>query len=83
MLRTNIKLHNTYQHFIQESTKLFYSKLDFLGWNCAISPVKALIVFSHTDLSLFCLKALQQSQKIYMGSFLFFRGMLQWYNRFI
>lgn len=38
--------------FDQESKELFFSKLDFVGLICNISPVCALIVFCHTDLSL-------------------------------
>nr|XP_034332339.1 uncharacterized protein LOC105325316 isoform X2 [Crassostrea gigas]XP_034332340.1 uncharacterized protein LOC105325316 isoform X3 [Crassostrea gigas] len=45
---------------VEKSKEFFFSKLDFLNLNSYVSPVCALIVFSHVDLSIYCLKALQQ-----------------------
>lgn len=59
MLRVSKQLNIAKQHFIQESKDLIYSKLDFLSFNCAVTPICALIVFSNTDLSLYFFEALQ------------------------
>lgn len=68
MLRVSKQLNIAKQHFIQESKDLIYSKLDFLSFNCAVTPFCALIVFSNTDLSLYCFEALQP----YIPDYFFF-----------
>ncbi|XP_065929084.1 uncharacterized protein [Magallana gigas] len=44
----------------KETKDLFLSKLSFLNQRNGISPIFAMIVFCHTQLSLYCLKALKQ-----------------------
>lgn len=72
------------KHNFNEKSEMFsFSKLDFLNLNLLVSPVCALIVFSHVDLSIFCLKALQQLPSKFKDSSLFFRSVLQRCNRFV
>uniref|UniRef100_K1QTQ8 Ankyrin-1 n=1 Tax=Magallana gigas TaxID=29159 RepID=K1QTQ8_MAGGI len=44
----------------KETKDLFLSKLSFLNLRNEISPISAMIVFCHTELSLYCFKALKQ-----------------------
>lgn len=48
------------QELYQETEHLFLSKLSVLSFRNEISPICALIVFSYTQLSLYCLNALKQ-----------------------
>eukprot|EP00105_Crassostrea_gigas_P037348 XP_019921496.1 PREDICTED: uncharacterized protein LOC105325316 isoform X1 [Crassostrea gigas] len=57
---------------VEKSKEFFFSKLDFLNLNSYVSPVCALIVFSHVDLSIYCLKALQQLHSNFKDSSVFF-----------
>lgn len=50
----------------QTSTNLFLSKIEFVCLENEISPLFALIVFHHTDLSLYCLK--QMNAELLDGS---------------
>lgn len=73
-------------NFNGKSKEFFFSKLDFLSLNCNVSPVCALIVFSHTDLSIYCLKALQQFPSNLKDSSVFFavccNGAIDLFNMF-
>lgn len=60
------------QNFNEKSKGFLFSKLDFLSLNCTVSPACALIVFSHADLSIYCLQVLQQLPRYFKDSSVFF-----------
>lgn len=51
------------QELYKATKHLFLSKLDFVDIGNGVSPLCALIVFSHTQLSLHCLKVLERMQE--------------------
>lgn len=74
------------QNFYLESKDLFSTKLDFAGLEYNLSPLCALIIFGYTDLSLYCLQALQQGSINYKDSSVFFavcyNGAIHLFNMF-
>lgn len=74
------------QNFYLEIKDLFFTKLDFAGLEYNLSPLCALIIFGHTDLSLYCLQALQQMSINYKDSSVFFavccNGAIDLFNMF-
>lgn len=64
--------HIEKQNFLQNNSRTpIFSKLAFLSLRDKISPLCALIVFGHTNLSLHFLKALKKMNTVFVGQFLF------------
>lgn len=84
LVKTDISLE--IQNFSQKSHHWCFTKLDFLSLNCYVSPVCALIVFSHADLYNYCLKTVQQLSINFKDTSVFFAvccsGAIDLFNMF-
>lgn len=71
MVSNNRKIRINTEEFDSRSKALFYSRLSFLELQNEVSPLFALIVFCHTELSINCLNTLQQTNTNFNASSLF------------
>lgn len=67
--KKEVKIDN--QELNQTSKTLHFSELAFVHFENKVSVLFALILFRHTDLSLYCLKMLQKQQTNSIDSSLF------------
>nr|XP_034333304.1 uncharacterized protein LOC117691389 isoform X1 [Crassostrea gigas]XP_034333305.1 uncharacterized protein LOC117691389 isoform X2 [Crassostrea gigas] len=69
--KINLLLVKTDITLEKQNPDLRFTKLDFAGLENKLSPLCALIIFGHTDLSLHCLQALQQCSINFKDSSIF------------
>lgn len=62
LLEKNVLQIKSKTFIMKQKKNVFLSKLSFLNLRSETSPVCALIVFCHTQLSLYCLNALKQKK---------------------
>lgn len=70
MKKTKISLEK--QNYNGKLDHMYFTKLDFAGLESELSPLCALIIFDHTDLSLCCLQTLQKLSINFKDSYVFF-----------